>query len=628
MKNQHLCRSFILATAAFILFVLAFAQSAAAGKIKIEKLDDLPRHTYTIQVKAVALFEDDEALKQLISDFKKDLLSDLDTYEINDKTTLKDYYQKLGIVALLEENYDDYLDYLQKRNDLEDKEPLKLTRGLFAKAYIAALKAEPDDFRAALKSEYEKRVNALPYEVVADELKTTKGQTDIISKNLMVGMINERIQPILDGSHGEMSKDIAASLISFNYTVRYYLPYKDIVGEVLSAYLDAHQVKKPDIWQERDISLDPSAEAVPVLIGIWDSGVDVTVFEDQVFVNPGEIPDNSKDDDGNGYVDDVNGIAYDLHGNKTPDLLYPIEDVGTDRKQLQRLMKGLTDLTSNIESEEAIELKRTLGSLEPSQVKPFIEGISAYGNHCHGTHVAGIAVEGNPFARILPARLTFDHHLIPIEPTVELARKDSVMMIETVGYFKEHGVRVVNMSWGNSMDEIESALEANNAGGDAEGRKKLARRIFEIEKAGLYSAIASAPEILFITSAGNSDNDVNFEEFIPSSFDLPNLMSVGAVDQAGEETDFTSFGKVDVYANGFEVESYVPGGDRLKLSGTSMSSPNVTNLAAKLFALRPDLTPSQVRSLIEEGCDESRAGERPVRLINPKNSLNLLAQMK
>jgi subtilisin family serine protease len=41
------------------------------------------------------------------------------------------------------------------------------------------------------------------------------------------------------------------------------------------------------------------------------------------------------------------------------------------------------------------------------------------------------------------------------------------------------------------------------------------------------------------------------------------------------------------------VESYVPGGEKMKLSSTSMASPNVANLAAKLFALDPNLTPQQ-----------------------------------
>ena len=59
------------------------------------------------------------------------------------------------------------------------------------------------------------------------------------------------------------------------------------------------------------------------------------------------------------------------------------------------------------------------------------------------------------------------------------------------------------------------------------------------------------------------------------------------MDQAGEATTFTSFGPtVNVYSNGFEVDSYVPGGDRLKFSGTSMASPNVVNLAAELLKER------------------------------------------
>ena len=52
------------------------------------------------------------------------------------------------------------------------------------------------------------------------------------------------------------------------------------------------------------------------------------------------------------------------------------------------------------------------------------------------------------------------------------------------------------------------------------------------------------------------------------------LRVVGAVDQAGDPTDFTSGGRnVKVYANGFQVESYVPGGGTMKMSGTSMASP-------------------------------------------------------
>jgi subtilisin family serine protease len=77
-----------------------------------------------------------------------------------------------------------------------------------------------------------------------------------------------------------------------------------------------------------------------------------------------------------------------------------------------------------------------------------------------------------------------------------------------------------------------------------------------------------------------------------------------------------------VDADGYEVESFVPGGARLKYSGTSMASPNVTNLATKLFALHPSLTPDQVIQLIREGATASEDGRR--HLINPKRSVEIL----
>ena len=360
------------------------------------------------------------------------------------------------------------------------------------------------------------------------------------------------------------------------------------------------------------------------MICVWDSGIDCDVFKGVLWTNADETPDNNTDDDNNGFVDDAHGIAYTLHSDKTTGLLYPIGDIAAERPRLQRQMKGLSDISANLDSEEATEVRQRLGSLKPEEARPFLEDISIYGNYCHGTHVAGIAVAGNPFVRLMGARLTFSYEIIPELPTIEQAEKDAKAAHEYVDYFKKYGARVVNMSWGGDYASVEAALETHNAGDTPEERQKLAREIFEIGKQSLYKAMADAPEVLFVTSAGNENNDVEFDEVIPSSFSLPNMIIVGAVDQSGDETSFTSFGNVDVYANGFEVESYVPGGDRMKLSGTSQASPQVSNLAAKLLALKPDLTPTQIKDLIVRGADEKQAGERTIRLMNPRRTLELL----
>lgn len=614
----------------FTVSILLWSLVSCAGtqKIRIEKLDDLPRYTYTLDVKAAELFENDEDLNKLMEAVKRDLESDLRTYEIDDKTTLQGYYANLGTIALLENRYNDYLDYLERRVQLEEKVALQLTKGHVARAYVKAVKSGDRDVKSAFRREYSAFINQLPYKTVEAVIRQSKGSAEITSKNLILGIIESRIQPVLDESNGEMSKDIATTLLAYNYNVRYYLPYKDIVIDVLSSYIDANKVEKPNIWTERDVVLSADDEGSPVTVAIWDSGVDTDIYTGNLWHNEKEVGDNGVDDDGNGFVDDIFGVAYTLKAEKTPELLYPIGDMESDRARLQRQMKGLRDITAAVESEEASELKKLLSNMQQEEVKPFIEDIGKYGNYAHGTHVAGIAARGNPLIRIMTARITFSFTMIPPEPTVKQARKDSTMMREVVDYFSRNGVRVVNMSWGENLSYIEDALEANNAGGMPEERQALAREIFEIFKGGLYSAIKEAPEILFITSAGNADSDVTFEEFIPSSFDLPNIMSIGAVDQAGDETSFTSFGKVDVYANGFEVASYVPGGDEMELSGTSMSSPNVVNLAAKLIAIRPELTPQQVWGLITGGVDVKAAGERKIQLINPKKSMELLTVTK
>jgi subtilisin family serine protease len=205
-----------------------------------------------------------------------------------------------------------------------------------------------------------------------------------------------------------------------------------------------------------------------------------------------------------------------------------------------------------------------------------------------------------------------------------MAKRHAKSYHEAVAYFQAHNVRVANMSWGWSYKEIESILEANGIGDDTEDRQQRAKEILGILDDGLFNAMKSAPEILFVSAAGNSDSDVAFDKVIPSAYELPNLLIVGAVDQAGERTSFTSSGEnVLVYSNGFEVESYVPGGKRMAMSGTSMSSPNAANLAAKLIAVKPDLTPEQVIVIIKKSAD-SLTDQPDLLLMNPKAAMGVL----
>jgi subtilisin family serine protease len=139
--------------------------------------------------------------------------------------------------------------------------------------------------------------------------------------------------------------------------------------------------------------------------------------------------------------------------------------------------------------------------------------------------------------------------------------------------------------------------------------------------------MAGAPQMLFVAAAGNENQDASFAESTPADIVLPNLLTVGAVDRAGDEASFTSYGRtVRLHANGYQVDSVLPGGTRVALSGTSMAAPQVANLAAKLLALRPTLTPVQLVELMVSTADASPDGRR--RLLNPARAVAALSSVR
>ncbi len=603
---------------------LVLATPALAEKIRIEKADDLPRHTYQIEGKASEVVQDRDAIMALATALKADLEADLETYEIPDPTTMQGYYATLRTIAFLEGRNDDVLALSEKIRGLEEKKAAQLTSGMMIDAMAIA-----DGDQEAFTSALQERVADLPFDIVQDVIESGKGRMEIVSGNLIIGQIQAGLDQVVENTGGELSKQFAQSLVGAHLTITEVLPMKDGVIRIYGAYLAANATEKADIWAARDVALEAGAPGQPV-VAIWDSGIDVGIASlgSLLWKNENEIAGNGIDDDDNGFVDDVHGIGYDLEGSKVPEPLMPIDELDMPREKMQGYAKGLMDMQANIDSDEATAVKQTISSLSPEEVQPFLESISAYSGYSHGTHVAGIAAAGNPNVQLMYARITFDHRVIPPAPTMAGSHRAAAYVYETIDYFKEHGVRVVNMSWGGSVAGFEAALEANGVGETPEERKALARQMFTVQLDALRDAMASAPEILFVAAAGNSDNDNEFAEMIPSSIDLPNMMTVAAVDQAGEEASFTTLGKVDVHANGFEVDSYVPGGDRLKFSGTSMAAPNVANLAGKLLALDPSLDVATLRELIEGSADDQVVGERTFRLINPKQTVAKLEKRK
>lgn len=222
------------------------------------------------------------------------------------------------------------------------------------------------------------------------------------------------------------------------------------------------------------------------------------------------------------------------------------------------------------------------------------------GSRRHGTHVAGIVADGNSFVELVAIR---DAQTLATQPNPDAAEwKDRFDRI--ANFLKNSQVRVVNMSW-STNEQIAPA------------------HVAALEK-HMLALMAALPTTLFVAAAGNDNQAIDKQRFLPGSLNAPNLLTVGAVDQDGQITNFTNTGPgIALYANGDMVRSLAPGGYPLAMSGTSMAAPQVCNVAAKLLSQHPELSVAELKRLLIDGADELPAGDqivRPISVLNPAHS--------
>jgi subtilisin family serine protease len=609
-----------LACAIVLCLGTASHAQEAAHRIVITKQADLPRFSYPIAGTATAFVESDAAVfDAFAAKVRHDVDGVLAGYQIDDKSTLS---QLLGARLTLQELAGDYqggLKTVVELRALEQKPAAKLLSGLFARARLqAAIDAGGESgpaYEAAFRKYYAEAIAPLPWAVVQDSIKSGYGYSLIASRAATLSGVTTELDPAVAKS-GALDAGEAWDLVTTRLQLKAVLPVYAARADVLHAYIAKNEVPRPDIWAAREVTLTDADKLTPVNVAIWDSGIDVALFPNQLFTDPKPTASGS------------HGLAYDDLGNPSTDWTYPLSAAQRAAyPEFQQVVRGRLDLQNGVDSADARAVREKYRTMSPAQMHDMEEFAKVLGFYSHGTHCAGIAVRGNPAARLVVAR--FDDQLpdFPFQPTEAWVRKIGADFQQMADYFRTRHVRVVNMSWGDDAAEFETWLSKTGGGADAGQRKKKAAELFALWRASIDTALKSAPDTLFVTAAGNSDSDAAFIEDVPASLKLPNLIAVGAVNKSGDETSFTSHGDaVLAHADGFQVVSFVPGGARLPLSGTSMASPNVVNLAAKLIAIDPTLTPAQTIRLIRDGATATDDGRR--HLIDEKRSVQMLRDGK
>ena len=584
-----------------LVAALAITPALAQKKV-ITSADQMPRREYAIPKLPSELRTAPRAeLDAVVAAVDKDLATDLETLDIQDRATRTSLLNARAQFAVHRGDYKAAQGFVREVRAQQDKAADKLLSGVTLESMLEGRLqgGTPEAQRARGVAMATEQWNKMPWDVVGTNLKSSKSALELLSRDVVIGAIKTSMDPAAKNLNLKVPGSIVTSIVAVRNNFDVLLPARDDLVASLQKLVDKNQVARADVWSDRLAVLPSDGRGKPVVVGIWDSGTDVALFR------AAKIP----------------GIAFDKDMRETKALVRPMGEAESRLPVLKQYVKGSMDMQAAIDSPDARALKQRVSSLKQDEVKQFMEDLAAVGMWVHGTHVAGIAVEGNPYAQVTAVAMHFNHSSVPDLPTEERSHRAAAAFKKAVEHFRQTGTRVVNMSWRYGPTFHEGALAYHNVGKTPEERKQMSLRLFEIEKRALEGAIAGAPEILFVAGSGNEDNSADFSQYIPAGLTLPNLITAGAVDQSGVETAFSTFGKtVVVHANGFEVVSLAPGGEKLKLSGTSMASPQVANLAAKIFALKPELTPVQVKELILKGAEKNGR----VNLINPKKTLGIM----
>ncbi|MFF9981343.1 type VII secretion-associated serine protease mycosin [Streptomyces erythrochromogenes] len=207
---------------------------------------------------------------------------------------------------------------------------------------------------------------------------------------------------------------------------------------------------------------------------------------------------------------------------------------------------------------------------------------SIIAGHGHGPSrsqgVLGIA----PQARILPVRVILEEG----DPGRAKARESKGgALAEGIRWATDHGADVINLSLGDDSDSAH-----HEAGEDEAVQYALAKGVVVVASAG---------------NGGESGDRVSY----PAAY--PGVIAVTAVDRRGRKAKFSTRNwYATVSAPGVDVVIADPDRSYYEGWGTSAAAAFVSGAAALVKAAHPDLSPAQIKKLLEDTASDSPAGGR------------------
>ncbi|MBP9680422.1 MAG: S8 family serine peptidase [Bacteriovorax sp.] len=359
------------------------------------------------------------------------------------------------------------------------------------------------------------------------------------------------------------------------------------------------------------------------VIAVVDSGNDF-LHKDlalKAWVNPLDDSRNDRDEDRNGYPDDVNGWNFAEMNSSLIDYSYSKTDTEDARRFFEIQLKSFL---GTVTMEERSWVK------EKFKDEAFLKNLQLFGNWMHGTHVTGIALKDSPLSQAIGIKLIPTEVKLPGKKTLSasfaetqgvkekmlkaalgaLAKQQSKVYLDIGSYL--HGVQadIMNGSFGTSYDALSGVITKLyktifKKDPTAQEVKMYTLHFFSINLEETKKFLASAPKTLFIFAAGNEGSNNDEWPTSPTNVEAENKISVAA--SVGDQAlaSFSCYGakNVDVAAPGVGIVSAVPMNHYLAVSGTSQAAPYVANIAGVIKDTNPKLDFRGIKKIILETVD-------------------------